>query len=298
MTDPVLTDPVLVGTDGSDSAHRAVRWAADEAVLRNRPLLIVHALDSALYAAPLFAAPQAVDALTDAGRRMLAEAAEAARERRPEVQVSSRLLTGRVSGALRELSREAFELVLGHRGLGGFSSLLLGSTGLAMAGHAAGPVVIVRGDTDGEHGEPHGRIVVGLALERDEDESETLHYAFEAAAARGARVHVVNAWEVPAAYAEANRALDDRQIEEKIRWRLIEAHAPWRKAYPDLEVTEQVVREHPVTALCDASREADLLVVGPRRRGGLAALGLGSVSHGVIHHAHCPVVIARARTDS
>ncbi|GLZ14351.1 universal stress protein [Actinomadura sp. NBRC 104425] len=294
MTDPALTDPVLVGTDGSDSAHRAVLWAADEAVLRNRPLLIVHALDSALYAAPLFAAPQAVDALTDAGRRMLAEAVEIARERRPEVQVSTRLLTGRVSGALRELSREAFELVLGHRGLGGFSSLLLGSTGLTMAGHAAGPVVIVRGAPGAEHGE----IVVGLALERDEDESETLRYAFEAAAARGARVLAMNAWEVPAAYAEANRALDDRQVEEKIRWRLIEAHAPWRKAYPDVEVTERVVREHPVTALCDASREADLLVVGPRRHRGLAALGLGSVSHGVIHHAHCPVAIARARADS
>ncbi|MEU6040940.1 universal stress protein [Actinomadura sp. NPDC047616] len=287
-----MTEPVLVGTDGSDSAHRAVQWAADEAAVRHRPLLIVHSLDSALYAAPLFAAPQAVDALTDAGRQMLAQAEEIARERRPEVEVSTRLLTGRATGALCELSEEAFELVLGHRGLGGFSSLLLGSTGLTMAGHTAGPVVIVRGADGGEHGE----IVAGLAL--DGDETETLRYAFEAAAARGSRVRVVNAWEVSAAYAEANRALDDRQIEEKIRWRLIEAHAPWRKTYPDVEATEQVVREHPVTALCDASREADLLVVGPRRQGGLAALGLGSVSHGVIHHAHCPVVIARARTDS
>ena len=284
-----MTDPVLVGTDGSDGATRAVEWAADEAAVHHRPLLIVHSIDSALYATPLFAPSAAVDALTEAGRTLLAEAEKAARRRRPDVVVATRLVTGRPMSALRELSRDAYELVLGHRGLGGFASLLLGSTGLHMAGHCAGPVVIVRGDTAGGHGE----IVAGLSL--DGDETPTLRHAFEAAAARGARVRVVNAWDLPKAGTEVIRVLDDEQIEEKIRWRLIEAHAPWRKTYPDVEVTEQVVRDHPVTALCDASRGADLLVVGPRHKNGFGALGLGSVCHGVIHHAHCAVAIARTK---
>ncbi|MBX6767450.1 MAG: universal stress protein [Actinomadura rubrobrunea] len=158
-----------------------------------------------------------------------------------------------------------------------------------MVGHCAAPVVIVRGDTGGGHGE----IVAGLSL--DGDETPTLRHAFEAAVARGARVRVVNAWDLPKAGTEVIRALDDEQIDEKIRWRLVQAHAPWRKRYPDVEVTEQVVRGHPVTALCDASRDADLLVVGPHHKDGLGALGIGSVCHGVIHHAHCPVAVARTK---
>ena len=59
-------------------------------------------------------------------------------------------------------------------------------------------------------------------------------------------------------------------------------------------VTVQAVSGTPAEALVEASRDADLLVVGSRGAGGFARLLLGSVSTEVSHHAHCPIVIVPA----
>jgi nucleotide-binding universal stress UspA family protein len=203
--------------------------------------------------------------------------------------VSSSLVVQAVPKALEEESRQAYELVVGHRGLGGFASMLLGSTGLRMAAHAAGPVVIVRGENPPPR---RGEVVVGLDLRADS--TVALHYAFEAAAARGARVRVVHAWQ-PAAVLDPSEVVEPEDVDEKLRWKIIEAHAPLRKTYPDVEVVEQVVLEHPVIALCDASRDASLVVVGEHDHNWLEVPRLGSVSHGVIHQGHCPVAVVRTR---
>lgn len=74
---------------------------------------------------------------------------------------------------------------------------------------------------------------------------------------------------------------------------LAEAVAGRRDRYPDLKVDLRVVRGHPGHALITASAGAQLVVVGTRGRGGLAGLLLGSVSHAVLHHAGCPVMLVR-----
>ncbi|MFD0899165.1 universal stress protein [Actinomadura sediminis] len=53
-----MTEPIVVGADGSDDAGRALDWSADEAVLRDRPLHIVHAVEIRHYRAPVFAPPE------------------------------------------------------------------------------------------------------------------------------------------------------------------------------------------------------------------------------------------------
>jgi nucleotide-binding universal stress UspA family protein len=59
-----------------------------------------------------------------------------------------------------------------------------------------------------------------------------------------------------------------------------------------IEVQPVVVQErHPADALLEVSSDADLLVLGSRGRGGFGGLMLGSITHAVVLHAHCPVVV-------
>lgn len=58
-----------------------------------------------------------------------------------------------------------------------------------------------------------------------------------------------------------------------------------------VEMVESVVGGRPVPALAEASRAADLVVVGSRGLGGFTSAALGSVSHGILHRACCPVAV-------
>jgi nucleotide-binding universal stress UspA family protein len=60
---------------------------------------------------------------------------------------------------------------------------------------------------------------------------------------------------------------------------------------PMVPVTVRAVNGFPAEELIEASRDADLLVVGSRGAGGFARLLVGSVSTQVVHHAQCPVVV-------
>ncbi|TMR04232.1 universal stress protein [Actinomadura soli] len=278
-----MSKPIVVGTDGSDQAGRALDWAAAEAVLRDRPLHIVHAVEIRQYRAPVFVPPETPDYLNRAGHEVLAAARERVRERWPDLVTTAALVTGEVPRALHEQSDKAFELVLGSRGRGGFASLLLGSVSLRAAGHPTVPVVIVRGDAA-----DRGEIVVGIDLIREAD--AVLEYAFDAAMIHGARLRVVHAWQTFATLVEAGYAFDYEQIELDLRNAVIAAYKPWRAKYPRVDVVDEILLEHPVTALSTASRNARLLVVGAHDRRWNAPQ-LGSVSHGVIHHAQSPVAV-------
>ena len=63
-----------------------------------------------------------------------------------------------------------------------------------------------------------------------------------------------------------------------------------------VHVTGEVLQGSATSVLLDASRQADLLVVGARGQGGFTGLLLGSVSSQVLHHAWCPVLITRTGT--
>jgi nucleotide-binding universal stress UspA family protein len=73
--------------------------------------------------------------------------------------------------------------------------------------------------------------------------------------------------------------------------------APWREKFPEVEVDSAVVQGHPVELLIGQSRSAQLVVVGSRGHGGFAGLRLGTVSHQLLHHADCPVLIVPAAVE-
>ncbi|MFG3437003.1 universal stress protein [Nonomuraea sp. NPDC047897] len=277
-----MSEPIIVGVDGSRAALAAVLWALDDAARRARDLRIVHVVAPSVHGGQPY--ERALDdAVREEGERMLAEAAALAAESRKDVRVSTELLYGNTTEILRAQAVDAAAVVVGSRGVDGFAGLLLGSVGLGLAGHVAGPVVVV-------HGAPaivQGEIVAGV------DPGDAVHpaldYAFEEARARGARVRVVHAWDVPAGRSGTETIAQATQ--ERVRTVL----TPWTKRQPGVAVTVSVVRGKPVAALCEASARADLVVVGSRGRGVIRSAVLGSVSHGVLHYAACPVAVVRPR---
>lgn len=282
-----MSDPITVGADGSVPSERAVAWAADEAARYGRALKILHAVERWGFDVPLNTAPGEVVSLSLQGEEVLAAAERVAHARRPEVPVSLELASARTVRALAEHSEEAFELVVGCRGLGGFAGLVLGSVGVGAVRHSACPVAVVRGEPAAERRE----IAVGVGLG---DDSAVLEYAFRAAAAREARLRVVHAWPFPAAPDEPGAGLDLRRVEERARRRVIEAHAPLRTSFPGVEVVEDIVQDNPAAALVAASRDVDLVIAGSHPREGLTVPRSRAVTHGLLHHAHCPVVVVPA----
>jgi nucleotide-binding universal stress UspA family protein len=270
---------VVVGVDGSDPSRDALRWAADEAVRRGRSLRIMHAIGPWAGDLPFYPAPMMVESLDEAGREILRHAAEEVAERQPGLRVTTALAVEPPALALRREAEEAYEVVVGHRGRGGFASLLLGSVSLNTAGYADAPVVVVR---HGDRAE-QGRIAVGI--DRSEHAATALRFAFETAAVRRAQLRVVHAWSPPEGPYTVLEVGDLRAAVREEAQRIV---APWRARYPDVSVAEDTPLEHPVKALVTASADLDLVVVAAR---GHTGLRLGSVSHGLIHHARCPVVV-------
>ncbi|WP_192827612.1 universal stress protein [Mycolicibacterium aromaticivorans] len=124
---------------------------------------------------------------------------------------------------------------------------------------------------------------------------KALRWAVEEARLRGATVRAVYAWSFPfrdgeIAHLAAEAAHDALQQEAEQS-----AQNAVRQALgADADAIECVVTEDsPAQALTQAARDADLLVVGSRGRGGFAGLLLGSVSSQCAQHAPCPVVIVR-----
>ncbi|MFI9025204.1 universal stress protein [Streptomyces sp. NPDC053560] len=141
---------VLLGVDGSPGSAAAVRFAFAEASLREVPLVAVHTWNtwtSRVYDGP--ADPPGVtydvDRLRDEEERLLTEALAGWTETYPDVVVERRVMETHTRHALIEASSEAQLVVVGARGLGGLSGLLLGSVGRALLCHARCPVVVVRG---------------------------------------------------------------------------------------------------------------------------------------------------------
>jgi nucleotide-binding universal stress UspA family protein len=144
-----MTSRIVVGVDGSESARRAVRWAAREARDRRARLELVSAWHLPSYGESLAAVMSAEDLMKELIRDaedLLGEARDAARVEAPDVPIETHAIEGQPATVLMEAAEGASLLVLGSRGLGGFRGLLLGSVSTECAHRARCPVVIVPHD--------------------------------------------------------------------------------------------------------------------------------------------------------
>lgn len=283
--------PVVVGVDGSAIALDAVRSAARSAALEQRPLRIVHAFIWPLMGVPLGPDPNGppTGGLRHQAERYVAEAVAEVGKVAPEVPVTGAVVDGPPVPVLLDEAHRATLLVLGNRGLGGFAGLLIGSVTVQVSARAQCPVLVVRGEPRAD-----GPVVVGV--DGSECSGEAVGLAFDEAARRGTTLVAVHAWLYPTPIAPGDvlplvydldaLAADERRL-------LAECVAGFAERYPDVPVQQRLVRGSAAGALVEESKNAQLVVVGARGRGAFAGLLLGSVSHAVLHHAHCPVVVVR-----
>lgn len=258
--------PVVFGVTGF--RHPAVRFAAEEAMLRERPLRVVHGFVWPPF--PPSGTPEAYGSPRQDAERIVAEAVHAARGEQPDPVVTGRVVDGDPFSVLLYESRRAALLVLGHGSLRRSVSIPVDSVPVQLCARAECPVIVA----DDTH-RPDAPVVVGV--DGSPWMARTLDLAFEEAALRDAPLLIVQAGGT------------DREAAE-IHTLLYDAVASWLARYPEVPVEQQVVAAPATQVLGELSHKAQLLVVGAR---GWRARLLGSVAQAVLHHAGCPVAVSR-----
>jgi len=137
--------PVLLATDGSPAADPAVGFAFEEAALRGATLVALHVWRHPMPSGPGDMQPLVYDEAIarEDEERVLAEALAGWRDKFPDVVVRKVVVHGHIRRTVIDATQDAQLVVLGSRGHGGFTGLLLGSVSQAALHHSACPVVIV-----------------------------------------------------------------------------------------------------------------------------------------------------------
>lgn len=277
---------VVVGVEDLPHSEPALEWAAHAALRRGAVLRIVHATGVTVVALDLLS-----DAV-DAGANALLDAAAAhVLDAVPDVEVETYLDRRRPAEALTDLGPDVELLVVGTHRLSAFERAFAGSLAYQAASSAPCPVAVVPGRV------PADAVGVVVGADGSADGVAAVALAAVEADRAGQPLEVVHAWEEPTLYtaAEVYPVGISEALREEEELVLGESVAGLRDRFPDLRVRPRLVHGQAPDALLDAAEHARLLVVGSRGRHGLTRLLLGSVSHTVVLHATCPVLVARTR---
>ncbi len=268
----------MVAVDGSEHADRAVRWAAEQAALEHRPLLVVSVGDD-------------VRSLADT-------AAASARRRHSGVSVTSLARRGDPRATLIELSPRARMLVMGSRGRGTLKSILLGSVSAAVSANAECPVVVCR-PASGQH--LHNGVIVGA--DGTAASLPVIEFAYSQAALHGLPLTVLHCfWDAVVAAAgvrQASGALLESSEATQMQVVLGETVAGFSERYPDVPVTLTLQHGLVDEVLSPRGHTWDLIVVGRHPRGSIDRVLAGSISTAVLERARSTVaVVPEAVADS
>ena len=289
--------PVVVGHDNSEPAEDALTYAASQAAQRGVGLRIVTAYTIVVSDLGLGTGvpwdAELVQSLRDIAERQATAAADAVRERHPGLDVTTVVEPGPAAAVILDHAHDASLVVVGSRGGGGFLGALLGGTSREVATHCAAPTIVVRQPA------PTGDAVV-VGIDGSPDSLGALAFAFDVASREGLRLLAVHTWDVPPIGAITGVPSPEppelvREVANSEARAALEELAGFSDRYPDVAVERKIVRGSPVKALVTESAGAAMVVVGSRGRGGFLGLVLGSVSHGVLHHAACNVAVVTSK---
>lgn len=292
--------PVTVGLNGTPASLAAAEWGAHEATARSRPLLLVSAWEWQPYSRAPLAGTEMPEQWS---RRLPEEAAHHLTHRYPDLDITTKQLTGPPPEMLCQAASEAEMLVIGTAGLGALAGFLMGSVAMATVAHAHRPVVLVRpsgtapfspADSAMNLPDPRrdGPVLAGIDLGPTTD--GVLRFALETAALRSEAVEVVYSWNPPVGYVQG--------VGGELRWRAdIAAEAtgvlhallePWREKYPEVSVRERPETGSPGRLLIEAAASSSLVVIGRRtNRYWPREPRIGHVAHAVLHHSPAPVAV-------
>jgi len=298
MLQPPRRGAILVGVDGSAAALGAVRWAAHDAALRNVPLTLVHAVD-----APVPGWSQ-VPALADfrqrqeeRAREFIQSAIKVAEENTGErgpVEIDSKVIYSATVPTLVGLSKEVEMVVVGYRGHGGvLVRTFLGSVSSGLVHHAHCPVAVIHDEEPLVANVARAPVLVGIDGSPASEAATAI--AFDEASRRGVGLVALHAW-------TDLRVSDFKELFPNVNWdaqlseeeeTLAERLAGWQERYPGVAIRRKIETGEPAGGLIEASKRAQLIVVGSHGRGGFAGMLLGSVGAAVVNRARIPVIVAR-----
>lgn len=288
---------VVVAVDGSEASQNAVRWAANSANKRGVPLRLAasYTMPQFLYAEGMVPPQELFDELQSETMDMIEAARVVAHEVAPDIKIGYVIAEGSPIDMLLDMSSDVTMIVMGSRGLGGLSGMVMGSVSAAVVSHADCPVVVVRSDNHVTETNKYGPVVVGV--DGSDVSQRATEFAFEEAQARGAKLVAIHTWmdmQVQASLAGLAAAQQEWEIIEKEQTTLLKDRLqPLLERFPDVEVEMVITRDRPVRALEDCAHNAQLLVVGSHGRGGFRGMLLGSTSRALLQSAPCPMVVVR-----
>lgn len=283
-TRPFPAGSIVVGVDGSPSAADAVTWAAEQAVLDHRPLTLVYAyhLDNIFWLETAgLDHRELVEELKRYGVTLLDTAKKSALETSPGLEVHEITYHADARTALLDASATASLLVLGSRGRGRVSSLLLGSVGVALVRDSSCPVVVRRPSRDGAH----RGVLVGTDL--SDDTRPALEFAYALASSRQAPLTVLAFRPDFPWLGRSETELHDWTEGKRLHRWLTELG----DRFPDVRVHQEDIEEPQARALVSLAADQDVIVVGSHREGAVpAALGR-ALAVAVVEHAPTTVVV-------
>lgn len=291
-TSRIINGTIAVGLDGSPSSDLAVQWAARQAHLDRAPLTLVHCLINDPWGAAWRDTPELADARifrerTAEGESLLASAAERVCQQFPDLDVHRALRYVDPRDGLLEVARDAGLLVVGSRGLGPVRGLLLGSVSMMVAKHSPSPVVVVRTPES-----PLSESGVVVAVEGSAQDRHLVEFGCHLARSRQLEVTVLHClWDVVKVAEGIHEVGAEETDLEPERALLQDAVLGIESRFPDLTVHLRLARGFVDAELVQASRSAEVLVVGHHRRRLLDRLVSGSVAPTVLEHARCTVAV-------
>ncbi|MFE5481016.1 universal stress protein [Streptomyces sp. NPDC056527] len=272
---------ILLGVDPQEQSIPALVWAADEAVRKGLALRLVVAVPP-VHDGLRYDALAHQSALRMRAESAIANAEDLARELHDGLRIATDLVNGVPAAALRDMAARAALVVVGSRRLGRAAEMFSeSSVAVPLTARADCPVVVVRAP---EHTAVHPPTLV-VGVDGSESSRAAVAFAVEEASLREVRLRAVWVWP------RSVLARDDGEEGLAERHRLLaESVAGWAERYPDVGISEEVVRGHPVEQLALASQESQALVVGRVGRGGYSGMRMGSTVHGLLHRAMCPLI--------